>query len=128
MHPLQEFLKKEVSAGCQPRHPVKIPITTWKSLIPPCGLQLYPSCQAPCPVETSNELEILTCSICSSTFNDALTSGTSLFLLLLYLIQQKNQQNYTNSIFYWFPILNICHFSLIGIDKISEMNIMFYMN
>ena len=48
---------KEFSAGCQPRYPVKIPITTWKSLSPPRGLQLYPSCQARCPVKTSNEME-----------------------------------------------------------------------
>lgn len=52
-----EFLKKEFSAGCQPRYPVKIPITTWKSLSPPRGLQLSPSCQARCPVKTSNEME-----------------------------------------------------------------------
>ena len=49
---------KEFSAGCQPRYPVKIPITTWKSLSPPRGLQLYPSCQARCPVKTSNEMEV----------------------------------------------------------------------
>ena len=49
-----EFLNKEFSAGCQPRYPVKIPITTWKSLSPPRGLQLFPSCQARCPVKTSN--------------------------------------------------------------------------
>lgn len=56
-HTPQEFLKKEFSAGCQPRYPVKIPITTWKSLSPPRGLQLFPSCQARCPVKTSNEME-----------------------------------------------------------------------
>ena len=55
--PLRNFFKKEFSAGCQPRYPVKIPITTWKSLSPPRGLQLYPSCQARCPVKTSNEME-----------------------------------------------------------------------
>ena len=49
---------KEFSAGCQPRYPVKIPITTWKSLSPPRGLQLYPSYQARCPVKTSNEMEV----------------------------------------------------------------------
>ena len=49
---------KEFSAGCQPRYPVKIPITTWKSLSPPRGLQLYPSCQARCHVKTSKEMEI----------------------------------------------------------------------
>jgi len=49
--------EKEFSAGCQPRYPIKIPITTWKSLSPPRGLQLYPSCQARCPVKTSNEME-----------------------------------------------------------------------
>ena len=52
-----EFLKKEFSAGCQPRYPVKIPITTWKSLSPPRGLQLSPSCQARCPVKTANEMD-----------------------------------------------------------------------
>ena len=56
-HTPQEFLKKEFSAGCQPWHPVKIPITTWKSLSPPRGLQLYPSCLARCPVKTSYEME-----------------------------------------------------------------------
>ena len=56
-HTPQEFLKKEFSAGCQPRHPVKIPITTWKSLSPPRGRQLYPSCLARCPVKTSYEME-----------------------------------------------------------------------
>ena len=56
-HTPQNFLKKEFSAGCQPRYPVKIPITTWKSLSPPRGLQLFPSCQARCPVKTSNETE-----------------------------------------------------------------------
>ena len=56
-HTPQNFLKKEFSAGCQPRYPVKIPITTWKSLSPPRGLQLYPSCQARCPVKTSYEME-----------------------------------------------------------------------
>ena len=96
MHtPPRITFKKEFSAGCQPRHPVKIPITTWKSLSPPRGLQLDPSCQARCPVKTSYEMEILTCSICSPTFNDALTSGTSLFLFLLYSIQRKNQHKYT---------------------------------
>ncbi len=101
MHtPPRISFKKEFSAGCQPRHPVKIPITTWKSLSPPRGLQLYPSCQARCPVKTSYEMEILTCSICSPTFNDALTSGTSLFLLLLYSIQRKNQQKYAISTFF----------------------------
>ena len=56
-HTPQNFLKKEFSAGCQPRYPVKIPITTWKSLSPPRGLQLSPSCQARCPVKTSNEMD-----------------------------------------------------------------------
>ena len=55
--PLRFSFEKEFSAGCQPRYPVKIPITTWKSLSPPRGLQLYPSCQARCPVKTSNEME-----------------------------------------------------------------------
>ena len=55
--PLRISFEKEFSAGCQPRYPVKIPITTWKSLSPPRGLQLYPSCQARCPVKTSNEME-----------------------------------------------------------------------
>ena len=55
--PLKISFEKEFSAGCQPRYPVKIPKTTWKSLSPPRGLQLYPSCQARCPVKTSNEME-----------------------------------------------------------------------
>ena len=55
--PLRISFEKEFSAGCQPRYPVKIPITTWKSLSPPRGLQLYPSCQARCPVKTSYEME-----------------------------------------------------------------------
>ena len=55
--PLKISFEKEFSAGCQPRYPIKIPITTWKSLSPPRGLQLYPSCQARCPVKTSNEME-----------------------------------------------------------------------
>ena len=55
--PLRFSFEKEFSAGCQPRYPAKIPITTWKSLSPPRGLQLYPSCQARCPVKTSNEME-----------------------------------------------------------------------
>ena len=55
--PLRISFEKEFSAGCQPRYPVKIPITTWKSLSPPRGLQLFPSCQARCPVKTSNEME-----------------------------------------------------------------------
>ena len=55
--PLRICFEKEFSAGCQPRYPVKIPITTWKSLSPPRGLQLYPSCQARCPVKTSYEME-----------------------------------------------------------------------
>ena len=38
-----------------PRYPVKMPILTWKSLSPPRGLQLYPSCKARCPVKTSSE-------------------------------------------------------------------------
>ena len=68
---------------------------TWKSLSPPRGLQLYPSCQAQCPVKTSNEMDFLPCSICSPTFNDALTSRTFLLLLIVYSIQRKNQQKYT---------------------------------
>ena len=56
--PLRISFEKEFSAGCQPRYPVKIPITTWKSLSPPRGLQLYPSCQARCPAKTSNAMEI----------------------------------------------------------------------
>ena len=56
--PLRISFKKEFSADCQPRYPVKIPITTWKSLSPPRGLQLYPSCQARCPAKTSNAMEI----------------------------------------------------------------------
>ena len=55
--PLKISFEKEFSAGCQPRYPIKIPITTWKSLSPPRGLQLYPSCQARCPVKTSYEME-----------------------------------------------------------------------
>ena len=55
--PLRISFEKEFSAGCQPRYPIKIPITTWKSLSPPRGLQLYPSCQARCPVKTSYEME-----------------------------------------------------------------------
>ena len=39
----------------QPRYPVRTPRTTWKSLSPPRGLQLFPSCQAQCPVKTSTE-------------------------------------------------------------------------
>ena len=54
--PLRITFVKEFSASCQPRYPVKIPITTWKSLSPPRGLQLYLSCQARCPVKTSNEM------------------------------------------------------------------------
>lgn len=56
-HTPLNFFEKEFSAGCQPRYPVKIPKTTWKSLSPPRGLHLYPSCQARCPVKTSNEME-----------------------------------------------------------------------
>ena len=56
--PLKISFEKEFSAGCQPRYPIKIPITTWKPLSPPRGLQLYPSCQARCPVKTSNEMEV----------------------------------------------------------------------
>ena len=55
--PLRISFEKEFSAGCQPRYPVKIPITTWKSLSPPRGLQLYPSCQTRCPVKASYEME-----------------------------------------------------------------------
>lgn len=48
----------EFYAGCQPQYPFKILSTTWKSLSPPRGLQLYLSCQARCPVKTSNEMDI----------------------------------------------------------------------
>ena len=42
-----------VSLGIQSRYL----IMAWKSLSPPRGLQLFPSCQARCPVKTSNETE-----------------------------------------------------------------------
>ena len=42
-----------VSLGIQLRYL----IMAWKSLSPPRGLQLFPSCQAQCPVKTSNEME-----------------------------------------------------------------------
>lgn len=47
---------EEFSAGCQPRYPVKIPITAWKSLSPPRGLQLI-LLPARCPIKTPYEME-----------------------------------------------------------------------
>ena len=46
---------------------------TWKSLSPPRGLQLNPSCQARCPVKTSNEME-----------NYPAPSAAQLFTMLLH--------------------------------------------
>ena len=40
------ILHKEFYAGCQPRYPVKISKSAWKSLSPPRGLQPYPDCTA----------------------------------------------------------------------------------
>ena len=57
---------------------------------------------------TSYEMEILSCSICSPTFNDALTSRTFLFLILLYSIRQKNQHKYEISKFFVLIISLIC--------------------
>ena len=54
-HSSKNFFK--FSAGCQPRHPVKMPLLMWKSLSPPHGLQLYLSCKAQCPIKASNEVE-----------------------------------------------------------------------
>lgn len=129
-HSSKNFFKKEFSAGCQPRYPVKIPITTWKSLSPPRGLQLYPSCQARCPVKTSYEMETLTCSICSPTFNDALTSGTSLFLLLLYSIHEKKQLKFTISTFFpafephshliFLLLITWCKIGVVFLDETSQ--------
>jgi hypothetical protein len=85
--PFEEFY-----AGCQPWYPVKIPITVRESLSPPHGLQLYPSCQARCPVKASDEMGILPCPICSTTFNGALPPGTFLFFSIVYPKNPKMNQ------------------------------------
>ena len=86
-HTPQKIFYKEFSAGCQPQHPVKIPITTWKSLSPPRGLQLYPSCQTRCPVKTSNEME-----------NYPTPSAAQLLTMLLHREHFCSYFHYTHSI------------------------------
>ena len=52
---VEQLVKRSVMGNHTPQYPVKITITTWEPLSPPRGLQLSPSCQARCPVKTSNE-------------------------------------------------------------------------
>ena len=93
--PLKISFEKEFSAGCQPRYPIKIPITTWKPLSPPRGLQLYPSCQARCPVKTSNEMESYPAPSAAQLLT-MLLHREHFCSYLLYSIQVKNQPGYHN--------------------------------
>ncbi len=95
-------LQKEFYAGCQPRHPVKMPITTWKSLSPPRGLQLYLSCQARCPFKTSNETESYPAPSAAQLFTMLFHRGISV-LFILYIITQKLSNLFFTSLWY-----NIC--------------------
>lgn len=92
-----EFLKKEFSAGCQPQYPVKIPIATWKSLSPPRGLQLFPSCQAQCPVKTSNEMENYPAPSAAQLLTMLLHREHFCSYLILYSVQRKNQPKLVDS-------------------------------
>lgn len=128
-----EFLKKEFSAGCQPRYPVKIPITTWKSLSPPRGLQLSPSCQARCPVKTSNEMEnypapsaaqLLTMLLhrehfCSYLYYTQFNKKINLFLICKISIKMSTLNSTFFHVFIVLPFCTIrspfyCIFSLLG--------------
>ena len=79
---LNEVKKWEFSAGCQPRYPLEIPMWTWKSLSPSCGLQLI-LLQGETLFESINSYGSLPCSIYSTTFCGALNTGTSQYLCIL---------------------------------------------
>ena len=112
-HSSKNFFLKEFSAGCQPRYPIKISIMTWKSLSPPRGLQLHPSCQARCPVKPSNEME----------FYSAPSTAQLLTMLLhrehfysyFYYTQSAKKINYDQHFFIMpesAPVKFICFFIL----------------
>ena len=69
-----------------------------------------------------------TCSTCSPTFNDALTSRTFLFLLSLYSINQKNQHGSANFNYFQYdkiiPVIFIYFFifSIIPIRSSKGVN------